>query len=81
VDWKRVIDHWRVNPTHAKWSCAACGCNSELTALHFRKTAGFGKVFVEIRGIYPSEAVPGAALLTTLQLQTGGRWRYMYIKE
>jgi hypothetical protein len=52
-----------------------------MTDWVFRKTAGFGKVFVEIRGIYPAEAVPGEALLAALKDRTGGTWRYIYIKE
>jgi hypothetical protein len=36
---------------------------------------------VEIRGIYPSEAVPGETLLKALQSLTGGDWSILYSKE
>jgi len=80
-DWQVHIRTWQDNPAESHWSCTACGEAGELTDWVFRKTAGFGKVFLEIRGIYPSEAVPGEALLAALAEHTGGTWRYMYIKE
>jgi hypothetical protein len=81
TDWQAHIRRWQDEPAKSHWSCAACGHRGELTDWVFRKTAGFGRVFVEIRGIYPAEAVPGEALLAALSALTGGAWRYMYIKE
>ena len=43
--------------------------------------AGFGRTFIEIRGIYPSEAVPTDALLDKLQRLADGPWKTIYIKE
>lgn len=80
-DWETHIRQWRANPAQTQWTCKACDYHGELTGWDFRKNAGFGKVFVEIRGIYPSEAVPGDALLNTLRTVTGNPWHYMYIKE
>ncbi|MGB5260854.1 MAG: hypothetical protein WBO34_10070 [Gammaproteobacteria bacterium] len=80
-DWQARIRRWQDKPAKSHWSCAACGHRGNLTDWVFRKTAGFGKVFVEIRGIYPAEAVPGAALLAALSAYTGGAWHYIYIKE
>ena len=79
--WEQDLQAWRANPALAGWECPACGHAGRLTDWVFRKTAGFGKVFLEIRGIYPSEAVPGEALLQTLRDLTGGDWLYIYIKE
>ena len=55
--------------------------NGQLTDLSFRKAAGIGHTFIEIRGIYPSEAVPTDALLNRLQRLSGGPWRTIYIRE
>ncbi len=79
--WAQRLQDWRDNPAETGWTCAACEQPAPLTSWVFRKTAGFGKVFVEIRGIYPSEAVPGDLLLNTLRSVTGNAWHYIYIKE
>jgi len=80
-DWRDPIDHWNNDPRQIAWSCASCDFCGELTALKFRRTAGFGKLFVEIRGIYPSEAVPVDTLLAALASLTRDAWQYIYIKE
>ena len=80
-DWQAHVRRWQDNPAETQWSCPACGRRGELTDWDFRKAAGFGKVFVEISGIYPAEAIPSEALLLALSRLTGGSWRYMYIKE
>lgn len=80
-DWAAHIRHWQADPAGSRWSCPACQVTSRLTDWVFRKTAGFGKVFIEINGIYPSEAIPGEALLAALDDLTGGPWRAIYIKE
>jgi hypothetical protein len=52
--------------------------------LRFRgdsQTAGFSRTFLEIRGIYPAEAVPGPALLETLAALTGNSWTSIYLRE
>ena len=63
------------------WRCTHCGHTGHITGLGFRKSAGFGHSFVEIRGIYPSEAVPGEALLNALKSLTHDDWSTLYIKE
>ena len=49
---------------------------------HHTRHGGRGQVtargFVEIWGIYPSEAVPAPALLDGLAELTGGPWKYFY---
>jgi hypothetical protein len=81
TDWKAALTAWQQNPAQTDWSCDQCGYNGRLTELSFRKAAGFGHTFIEIRGIYPSEAVPTDALLTNLQRLSGGPWKTIYIKE
>ena len=81
ADWKAVIQSWQQDPGHGTWQCAACGHSGRATELQFRKTAGFGKTWVEIRGIHPAEAVPGDALLGVLRALSGCDWNTLYIKE
>jgi len=79
--WREQLHAWRQDSQCLQWSCTVCGFTGQLTDLNFRKSAGFGRVFVEIRGIYPFEAVPGEALLANLKTLTGCHWNLIYIKE
>ena len=81
ADWQSRLQAWQNHPANSDWHCQQCGYKGDITGLRFRKTAGFGRSFVEIRGIYPSEAVPGEALLSTLGDLTRGDWSTLYIKE
>lgn len=79
--WKAIIQAWQQDPLNTGWQCAACGHAGRPTELQFRKTAGFGKTWVEIRGIHPFEAVPGDTLLAALRALTGCDWNTLYLKE
>jgi len=81
VDWQSLLQAWQSDPANSDWRCSQCGATDRITALGFGKSAGFGRSFVEIRGIYPSEAVPGEALLAALKSLTRGDWSTLYIKE
>ncbi len=81
VDWAQGITCWSADPADSSWPCPACRETGDLTGWIFGKTAGFGKVFLEINGIYPSEAIPGDALLAVLASLTDGLWHAIYIKE
>ncbi len=80
-DWREHLHAWREDRQRLHWSCAVCDYTGQLTDLNFRKSAGFGRTFIEIRGIYPSEAIPGEALLAGLQAISGCQWNILYIKE
>ena len=80
-DWQPLLQAWQNNPANGDWRCAHCEYTGHISGLGFRKSAGFGRTFVEIRGIYPSEAVPGEALLKALKSLTHGDWSTLYIKE
>jgi hypothetical protein len=81
ADWQTTIEAWKENRAQTDWTCTNCGFTGQLTGLAFRKAACFGRTFIEIRGIYPSEAVPTDALLDRLQRLTGGPWKTIYMKE
>jgi hypothetical protein len=78
--WKAGLQAWQ-GGDGPDWRCHDCGFSGLLSDLVFRKTAGFGRTFLEIRGIYPAEAVPGQALLDTLASLTGGPWTTLYLRE
>lgn len=79
--WRDHLLAWQEDRQGLHWSCTVCGYSGQLTDLNFRKSAGFGRTFVEIRGIYPFEAIPGEALLASLQAVSGCKWNTLYIKE
>jgi hypothetical protein len=85
---RRPLDGWpalcaqaREDPASAVWTCTACGRHGAFAGLLLRKGAAFASCWVEIRGIYPSEAVPGPELMQTLQQLGGGAWRPTYLRE
>ena len=80
TNWAGLIETWRSNPAETDWECDHCGHRGRLYDLNFRKSAGFGHTFIEIRGIHPSEAVPVTALLDALEELIGCRWKTLYIK-
>jgi Zn ribbon nucleic-acid-binding protein len=79
--WKARLQTWQEGKHVPEWNCQACGYSGRLSDLVFRKSAGFGRTFLEIRGIYPSEAVPGPDLLDTLAALTGSPWTAIYLRE
>jgi hypothetical protein len=81
ANWPAQCSAWRDNPAQARWVCATCGQSGDPAMLSFRKTAGVACSWVEIRGIYPSEAVPGPALLNNLRELCGCDWKYIYLQE
>ena len=81
ADWPTILQAWRDDPANDHCHCPQCNASARITELGFRKTAGFGRTFVEIRGIHPSEAVPVEALLNTLKTLTHCAWSTIYIKE
>ena len=60
-------------------TCANCGETHRFTALDWRRSAGLASIFVEVRSVFPGEAVPVDALLNGLAKETGGSWRYFYL--
>lgn len=81
ADWHAAVSAWREDPAALAWTCRHCGHAARLTDLQFRRTAAFARAWVEVRGIYPSEAVPNDALLARLRELAGCDWRYLYLQE
>lgn len=79
--WPDLLQAWCDAPDRNRWECTECGYQGRLFDLNFRGKGGFGKTFVEIWGIYPSEAVPGESLLSSLGELSGHAWKYMYVKD
>jgi hypothetical protein len=73
---------WRpVAPDGLDLLCPACHRASGAAALRWRRTAAWGRGWVEIWGVFPSEAVPADRLLSGLAEITQGRpWDYAYLQ-
>lgn len=79
-DWQSIIRHWQDNAAYQA-HCPACQKDVLPSEMDWRQSAGFGRFFVSIFNIYPREAIPTEALLTTLQEHTQQSWDYFYLRE
>jgi len=61
------------------WRCTQCQQSAPPWQYHWRKNAGFGRVFVEITDIYPKEAIPQQILMEALLSCSGTEWQYCYL--
>lgn len=77
-NWKSRINHWLDSEAESPWSCEACGHHAEPWNYNWRRSAGFGRCFIEISNIFPKEAKPQQQLLDTLNSHYGARWQYFY---
>lgn len=80
-NWQQLLEDWQSDPDQLQWQCRVCRHSGQLTELNFRKSAVFARTFLEIWGIYPSEAIPGEELLASLRTLTGCEWKTLYINE
>jgi hypothetical protein len=76
--WREAVAAWEADPDGGGQPCPACGEATPVPQLRWRHGAGFGRVFVEIPGVHPHEAVPADRLLDALEAATGVRWHYFY---
>lgn len=61
--------------------CSSCGKSSPPWHFNWRKSAGFGRFFIEVTEIYPREAIPQPTLLTNLQQLHNASWSYFYLQS
>ncbi|MES9844465.1 MAG: hypothetical protein ABW162_13635 [Candidatus Sedimenticola sp. PURPLELP] len=60
-------------------TCPLCGADFDAPELRWRQSAGFGRFFVEVNSVFPSEAIPSAELMKHLK-GNNGEWEYFYIQ-
>lgn len=61
-----------------RYTCGNCGHGTDLSALDWRHSAGYGRWFLEIAGVHPHEAVPSDRLLDCLRDVSATDWNYFY---
>ena len=71
---------WKVIPENLSYACDKCKVESHLSEYDWKNTAGAGRFFISLHGIYPQEALPTANLLQTLEKISGTDWTYFYIQ-
>jgi hypothetical protein len=71
--WKEGVDSDLIR-------CGACGTNHSPGQIAWGKHAGYGCLFVEIRNIFPGEAIPVAELMSALQDLGLGEWGHFYLQ-
>jgi hypothetical protein len=62
-------------------TCPDCRQSFAPSALRWRRTAAYARTWIEVWGVYPSEAVPAKRLLTTLGTVMGTTWDYAYLLD
>ena len=77
-DWRNRIHDWQQRAGNAPLPCNSCGHPAMPWDYNWRKSAGFGRCFIEINNIYPREAIPQQHLLDTLNSHYQVNWHYFY---
>jgi hypothetical protein len=75
-----LLKGWKEGINSDLISCGECGSNHPPAAIAWGKHAGCSRLFVEIRNIFPGEAVPVTELMTALQDLGFGEWGYFYLQ-
>lgn len=75
IDWKSKIVDWQKDAAE-EYLCTECNQSTAVAMLDWRRYAACGRLLVEIRQVFPGEAMPGDSLMTKLEKTTGCEWRY-----
>lgn len=74
-----VIKEWQSEPS-TLWQCPNCPHQQPLEEIKWRRSAGFGQLFLKVWGVFESEAVPGDQLMHSLKEISGESWDYFYFR-
>lgn len=76
------IAHWRARLKRARdrITCPRCHQSTPAWGLRWRRFGGAARTAVEVRNVFPKEALPAPELLAGLARVTGGDWGYFYIQ-
>ncbi len=78
--WQPLIEAWQQQPETHHIDCPECSKELTLPQLRWRKSAGFGRYFIKIWGIFESEAVPSPELIALLEQVGGCQWQHFYVR-
>ena len=74
----KPVKEWQKNKTKETLYCGQCDTTSNIAEFNWRKTAGYGRMFIEITDIFPKEAIPQQILLDKLTAICKTDWSYFY---
>jgi hypothetical protein len=72
--------NWQTIPESLSYSCDKCHVETHLADYDWKNTAGCGRFFISLHGIYPQEAIPTTNILQELKKITAKEWDYFYIQ-
>ena len=75
---KKPEKNWRELLQDNQLTCSLCQKTSDAWQYNWRKSAGFGRCFIEITDIYPKEAIPQPSLLDSLEKNFNVPWEYFF---
>lgn len=67
--------------TDGPLECPKCGAANPVADWNWRNLAAEADLFVDVWGVFTSEAVPNDAVLQALAAGTGASWSYFYVKD
>ena len=71
---------WENIPKTLSHACDKCNVDTALAEYDWKHTAGVGRFFISLHGIYPQEALPTSILLQTLEKINETEWTYFYVQ-
>ena len=71
---------WQTIPDDLIYSCDKCGVETHLAHYDWKNSAGCGRFFISLHGIYPQEALPTSHLLLLFEKASGQKWSYFYVQ-
>jgi hypothetical protein len=75
-DWRDRLGAWQTGSEQAQ--CLSCGHSSAPCELDWRRHAICACILVELRNVFPGEAIPGDQLMHGLESRTGEEWQYAW---
>ena len=74
-----LIDyHGQAISVNQKFNCTSCQKSYQWQKINWRHKACISHFFIEIMGIFESEAIPSDNLLTQLEQFSKSKWNYFY---
>lgn len=72
--------NWQTIPETLSHACDKCKVETPLAEYDWKNTAGCGRFFISLHGIYPQEAIPTSSLLQALEKISHTPWSYFYVQ-
>ena len=72
--------NWKEIPKTLMYTCDKCQVETPLAEYDWKNTAGCGRFFIRLHGVYPQEALPTSNLLQILEKISNTKWKYFYIQ-